>query len=105
MTCRLYASDQYGYRGYDWETGQEGADTYRIHPWELIAGALPRLGIDTRTVPVPRDALTAGRGAVVTNAAVGLRPVTSVDGVALADASAFLDALRTAYDAIPGQPL
>jgi Dyp-type peroxidase family len=45
MTCRLYASDGYGYRGYDWKTGQEGADTYRIHAWELIAGALPDLSL------------------------------------------------------------
>jgi len=45
MTCRLYAGAEYGYRGYDWEKGQEGADTYRIHPWELIAGALPDLSL------------------------------------------------------------
>lgn len=45
MTCRLYASEEYGRRGYDWEKRQEGADTFRIHPWELIAGALPDLSL------------------------------------------------------------
>ena len=48
MTCRLYASDDYGYRGRrppNDDRGQEGADTYRIHPMELIVGALPDLSL------------------------------------------------------------
>jgi Dyp-type peroxidase family len=45
MTCRLYASEGYGYRGYDWDRDQEGADTFRLHPWELIAGAMPNLSL------------------------------------------------------------
>ncbi|MCH7736744.1 MAG: Dyp-type peroxidase [Chloroflexi bacterium] len=45
MTCRLYASDDYGYRGERPLDGvmQEGADTYRIHPLELIVGSMPDL--------------------------------------------------------------
>ncbi len=48
MTCRLYASDAYGYRGVRLDARgreQEGADTYRIHPMELIVGALPDLSL------------------------------------------------------------
>lgn len=45
MTLRLYASDAYGYRGSRVINGekQEGADTYRINPRELIVGAMPDL--------------------------------------------------------------
>ena len=45
MTCRLYASPAYGYRGGREVDGEirEGADTYRIHPLELIVGAMPDL--------------------------------------------------------------
>lgn len=46
MTCRLYSSDAYGYRGERTlpdGTVQEGADTYRIQPTELIVGAMPDL--------------------------------------------------------------
>ena len=45
MTCRLYASEEYGYRGEKMIDGrlQEGADTYRLHPQELVVGAMPDL--------------------------------------------------------------
>lgn len=51
MTCRLYASDAYGYRGKRSITKngktleQEGADTYRINPKEIIVGAMPDLSL------------------------------------------------------------
>lgn len=47
MTCRLFASEQYGYRGKKLRDGveREGADTFRIHPKELIVGAMPDLSL------------------------------------------------------------
>ena len=47
MTCRLYASEDYGYRGMRLINGEEreGADTYRLHPKELIVGAMPDLSL------------------------------------------------------------
>jgi len=45
MTCRLYTSKEYGYRGKKGigKEEQEGADTFRIHPKEVIVGAMPDL--------------------------------------------------------------
>jgi Dyp-type peroxidase family len=45
MTLRLYASESYGYRGRRIIDGveQEGADTFRMNPKELIVGAMPDL--------------------------------------------------------------
>ncbi|MEM7156331.1 MAG: Dyp-type peroxidase [Myxococcota bacterium] len=47
MQCRLYATDAYGYRGRRKVDGVDrpGADTYRIHPEEIIVGALPDLSL------------------------------------------------------------
>lgn len=71
----------------------------------LLTETLDRLGIPAGTAPVPREALPGGYAAFVTNAVVGLRPVASVDGAALAEASPLIDALRAGYAAIAGQPL
>lgn len=47
MQCRLYATDEYGYRGRRTVDGvlRPGADTYRVHPWEIIVGALPDMSL------------------------------------------------------------
>jgi Dyp-type peroxidase family len=47
MTCRLYATDDYGYHGtriVD-DVKQTGADTFRIDPMEIIVGAMPDLSL------------------------------------------------------------
>lgn len=47
MTCRIYATEAYGFRGRRLVDGRlvYGADTFRIHPSELIVGALPDLSL------------------------------------------------------------
>eukprot|EP00040_Diaphanoeca_grandis_P033350 m.204138 g.204138 ORF g.204138 m.204138 type:complete len:1622 (-) comp32879_c0_seq1:73-4938(-) len=48
MQLRLYTSDKYGYRGLRKDANgvlRSGADTYRIHPQEIIVGASPDLSL------------------------------------------------------------
>ncbi len=47
MTCRIYATKAYGFRGRKLVDGRlvYGADTFRIHPAEIIVGALPDLSL------------------------------------------------------------
>jgi Dyp-type peroxidase family len=47
MMLRLYASDAYGFRGIREVNGRKvsGADTYRIHPQEIIVGGMENLSL------------------------------------------------------------
>jgi branched-subunit amino acid aminotransferase/4-amino-4-deoxychorismate lyase len=71
----------------------------------LLNAAISRLGIEVRTAPVTLDDLHSSCAAFITNAAVGLRPVRSIDGTELAEATASVEALRKEYDTIEGDRL
>jgi branched-subunit amino acid aminotransferase/4-amino-4-deoxychorismate lyase len=71
----------------------------------LLNAAMSRLGIEVRRAPVALGDLHTSCSAFITNAAVGLRPVRSIDGTGLAEATAFVEALRKEYDAIEGESL
>lgn len=71
----------------------------------LLDDAMKRLGIEIRTEPVRLTDLSDSSAAFIANAAVGLRPVHSIDGTDLATADALVTALRDEYEAIEGQPL
>ncbi|MGC9671311.1 aminotransferase class IV [Planosporangium sp. 12N6] len=71
----------------------------------LMNAAMGRLGIEVRTAPIAINDLRASCAAFITNVAVGLRPVHSIDGTELAEATAFIEALRKEYDSIEGDPL
>jgi branched-subunit amino acid aminotransferase/4-amino-4-deoxychorismate lyase len=81
------------------------AERLRGVTMRLLDAALVRLGVATRTAPVALTDLSGAGTAFITNAAVGPRPVRGVDGVDLAEAAAFHEALREEYDAIEGDPI
>ncbi|MEE2043976.1 aminotransferase class IV [Nocardiopsis tropica] len=70
----------------------------------LVDRAADSLRIPVSTRPVAGAASTRVSGAFVTNAATGVRPVTSIDGVHLPQ-SALIRRLADAYRAIPGDAL
>lgn len=71
----------------------------------LLDDALKRLGINVRTEPVRLTDLSSSSAAFIANAAVGVRPVHSIDGTGLATADCLIAALRDEYEATDGQPL
>lgn len=71
----------------------------------LLDGALERVALTGRVAEVTPADLAHGYAAVITNAAIGVRPVASVDGVPLPPAPALVEALRRAYLSIEPEPL
>lgn len=71
----------------------------------LLDGVLPRAGLTGRVAEVTPADLDGRYAAVITNAAIGVRPVDSVDGVRLPAAPALVEALREAYRSIEPVPL
>nr|WP_240942969.1 aminotransferase class IV family protein [Planosporangium thailandense] len=71
----------------------------------LLDAAMGRLGVEVRTASIAISGLRASCAAFITNAAVGLRSVRSIDDVELAGATGLVEALRKEYDAIEGDPL
>lgn len=71
----------------------------------LLDAAMGRLGIEVRTAPVAISDLRTSNAAFITNAAVGMRPVHSIDGIELTEATALMEAIRKEYDAIEGDLL
>ncbi len=62
-------------------------------------------GLSTVETEVPLAALAGYPAAIVCNAVVGVRPVASIDGRALAVDEPAVRALRAAYEALPGDVL
>jgi branched-subunit amino acid aminotransferase/4-amino-4-deoxychorismate lyase len=62
-------------------------------------------GGPVRTDPVPLRQLPGMGAAFATNAGVGVRAISAVDGVGFAEAHPILDVLRKEYADIPAQPL
>lgn len=71
----------------------------------LLDGALHRIGIPTRRVPIVLDRLAVGYGAFITNAGIGIQPVSRIDGRELPVDAALLDELRAGYEALAAEPL
>lgn len=71
----------------------------------LLNSALGRVALAGRTAEVTPADLAGRYAAVITNSAIGVRPVGSVDGVALPTAPALVEALRRAYRSIEPEPL
>ncbi|KAA2251409.1 aminotransferase [Solihabitans fulvus] len=55
--------------------------------------------------PVALDRVPTLRAALATNAAIGVRPLTGIDGVDLPTDPAALGRLRAAYEAVAGEPI
>ncbi|MFG1873975.1 aminotransferase class IV family protein [Sphaerisporangium sp. NPDC049003] len=71
----------------------------------LLNDVMRRAGIPFDAADVGTGDLPAMTSAFVTNAAVGPRPVRSIDGAELAVDEPLLTTLRREYAAIPGDPL
>ncbi|KUH36780.1 MULTISPECIES: aminotransferase class IV [Streptomyces] len=95
--------------GPTWNVGfVDAADRVVWPEGEALPGVtmalLRRLHAHTTAPVTPAEALGM-RAAFVTNAAVGVREVASVDGVPLATGDPVVTALRSAYRDLPGDPL
>lgn len=71
----------------------------------LVKDLLHKCGVPSDTVPIEQSQLSRFRSALITNAAVGLRPVTAVDDQVYAEDASLMTLLRKQYAAIPGDPL
>ncbi|WP_408639197.1 aminotransferase class IV [Nocardiopsis endophytica] len=75
---------------------------------DVLQGTTMRLldgagGAVHRTVPVPLEAVPEMDGAFITNAAVGVRPVSAIGAHTFTDRLPLVDHLRQAYEAVPGE--
>ncbi|MFD4988306.1 aminotransferase class IV family protein [Streptomyces sp. NPDC058374] len=70
-----------------------------------VTRELLRAAHDHETAPIRLAEVPGMRAAFATNAAVGVRAVSAVDGTRLPDAHPVVDALREAYAGIPGDVL
>ncbi|MFE9242951.1 aminotransferase class IV [Nocardiopsis sp. NPDC006938] len=70
----------------------------------LVGGAARALGVPVSTRPLAAVAATRMRGAFLTNAVSGVRPVASIDGVDL-PAPELVPRIAEAYRELPGDPL
>lgn len=82
-----------------------GAETLTGVTMRLLGAAAGRLGVTERTAGLTLADLPGRYAAVITNAAIGVRPVGSVDGVELPTAPALTEALREAYQRVEPEPL
>ncbi|MGI5215075.1 aminotransferase class IV family protein [Plantactinospora sp. CA-290183] len=71
----------------------------------LLSAAMERAGIEVQRETIALSQLAGVRAAFITNAAVGVRAVQSIDGVELGDGTGFVDRLRKEYAAIEWQSL
>lgn len=72
----------------------------------LLTEALARLGVATRTRPVPLADVTSMRGAFVCNAGGPVVPVTGIDDMAFStDTTGAMSMLAQAYDSTPYEPV
>ena len=88
----------------DGEVRWPAADCLSGVTMRLLDGVLRRAGVPTRRVPIALDRLSAGYGAFITNAGIGIQPVCRIDGMDLAVDRALLDELRAGYEALPRSP-
>lgn len=72
---------------------------------QLLSTQLRRQGVGVDTVRLRLAELSAAGSAFITNAAIGLRAVGAVDGVAVAAEPTVLRTLRAAYEAVAAEPL
>ncbi|WP_017627797.1 aminotransferase class IV [Nocardiopsis chromatogenes] len=94
--------------GATWNIGFVRGDEVLWPEGDVLQGTTMRLldgtgGATHRTVPVPVEAVPEMDGAFITNAAVGVRPVSAVDGHTFTDRPPLVERLRTAYEEIPGE--
>lgn len=71
----------------------------------LVQAALPDLGLESVTVPVPRTGLGRMRAAFITNAGVGVRAVASIDTMTFAADDPMIGRLQDAYLGVDGEPV
>jgi branched-subunit amino acid aminotransferase/4-amino-4-deoxychorismate lyase len=71
----------------------------------LVEGHAKERGTRCTARPVHRSDLDGMQAAFITNAALGLRPVSAIDDIAFAPASKLVKDLRDAYTAAAGEPI
>ncbi|MDA2803322.1 aminotransferase class IV [Nocardiopsis suaedae] len=94
--------------GATWNIGFIRGDEVLWPEGDVLPGTTMRLLIEAggaahRTVPVPVEAVPEMDGAFITNAAVGVRPVSAVGPHRFTERLPLVDRLRQAYDAVPGE--
>lgn len=67
----------------------------------LLHDALPGIGLESRTTALRLSDLTEPEAAFVTNSAVGIRPVASINDVTYSGTGPIFDRIRAAYDSVP----
>jgi branched-subunit amino acid aminotransferase/4-amino-4-deoxychorismate lyase len=67
---------------------------------ELLAQALPGIGVPSTTAPVRLKELASARAAFATNSSVGVRPIQSIDSTTFPGDEALIHRLQSAYRAI-----
>ena len=72
---------------------------------QLVTDILDREGVPSVTMPIGVGDLADMRSGFITNAAIGLRAIESVDGVGIGQETDLINTLRMAYAALPGDSL
>lgn len=92
--------------GVTWNVGFVDADGRIVRPeGPALPGVTEALLPGGASEPVPLERTKGMRTAFATNAAIGVRALSSVDGTPLDTAHPVLDELREAYLAVPGEEL
>jgi branched-subunit amino acid aminotransferase/4-amino-4-deoxychorismate lyase len=71
----------------------------------LVTDILDREGVPSVTMPIGVGDLADMRSGFITNAAIGVRPIESVDGVRIGQETDLIDTVTRAYAALPGESL
>lgn len=71
----------------------------------LVTDILHQEGVPSVTMPIGVGDLADMRSGFITNAAIGVRPIASVDGVGIGQETDLIDTVTRAYAALPGESL